>query len=142
VTRTVARLAVLLATATLVASCADTVIETEATEVTTADGADPSDETLPITGTGTELLAELSAEMAGLSAQIAGDGDEQATLEHIDAIWVVARPDIESTNPELVNGIDTTVDMARTAVVRIRPADADKASQILDDLVERANDGG
>jgi hypothetical protein len=37
----------------------------------------------------------------------------------------------------LVGGIDTTVDMARTAVVRIRPADGDKAFQLLTDLVDR-----
>ena len=61
--------------------------------------------------------------MSQLSAQIGDAGDEKATLERIDAIWLIARPDVESTRPELVGGIDTTVDMARTAVVRIRPAE-------------------
>ncbi len=83
------------------------------------------------------VRAALLAERERVLAEIADDGDEKETLAQIDAIWVVARPKVETTNPELVDGIDTTVDMARTAVVRVRPADADKASQILDDLVER-----
>ena len=84
----------------------------------------------------------MSAEMSQLSAQIGDAGDEKATLKRIDAIWVIARPDVESTRPELVGGIDTTVDMARTAVVRIRPADGDKAFQLLTDLVDRYTGDG
>lgn len=136
-TRVLPRLGVVIASATLVASCATTVVETDSPSATAPDGSDVPATTVPITGTGAELLTELAGEMSRLSAQIAGDGDEQATLARIDALWVVARPEIESTNPELVNGIDTSVDMARTAVVRIRPADADKALQILANHVTR-----
>ena len=60
----------------------------------------------------------------------------------IESVWDVARSDVESTDPELVNGIDTTVDMARTAVVRVRPADGDKAFQLLTDLVDRFTGDG
>ena len=136
-------LTVTLATS-IVASCADTVVE----DPTGADSAivdgtgGPPTTAFAIEGTTAELLAELSVQMSQLSGQIADEGDEEATLDRIDAIWVVARPQVEATRPELVSGIDTSVDMARTAVVRIRPADADKAFSILTDHVDRYTGDG
>ena len=134
------RLAAVALAAVLFASCADTVVEVESDngEVNVEGSFETvPTTTLPIEGTTAELLAEMSAQMSQLSSQIGDDGDEKATLQRIDAIWVVARPDVESSRPELVGGIDTTVDMATTAVVRIRPADGDKAFQLLNNLVDR-----
>jgi hypothetical protein len=128
-----------------VSSCADTVVEVESDNgEVNVDGSFETvpTTTLPIVGSTSELLAEMSAQMSQLSSQIGNPGDEKATLQRIDAIWVIARPDVESTRPELVGGIDTTVDMARTAVVRIRPADGDKAFQLLTDLVDRYTGDG
>jgi len=143
--RLVSRLAALALSGLVVTSCAETVVneQSDAGEI----NVDGSFETVPtttlaITGTTAELLAEMSAEMSRLSSEISASGDERATLDRIERVWVVARPDVESTRPELVVGIDTTVDMARTAVTRIRPADGDKALQILTDLVDRFNDAG
>ena len=136
--------AIALAVAT-VSSCAETVVEVESDDgEVNVDGSFETvpTTTLPIVGSTSELLAEMSAQMSQLSAQIGDAGDEKATLQRIDAIWVIARPDVESTRPELVGGIDTTVDMARTAVVRIRPADGDKAFQLLTDLVDRYTGDG
>lgn len=142
--RLVPRLAALALTGFLVGSCADTVVdeESDAGEVN-VDGSFETvpTTTLPVVGTTTELLDEMADQMSQLSSQISAPGDERATLDRIETIWVVARPDVESTRPELVGGIDTTVDMARVAVVRIRPADGDKAVQILGDLVDRFNNG-
>ena len=126
-------------------SCSETVVQIESDDGEV--NLDGSFETVPTTtppivGSTAELLAEMSAQMSRLSAQIGDDGDEKATIQRIDAIWVIARPDVESTRPELVGGIDTTVDMARTAVVRIRPADGDKAFQLLTDLVDRYTGDG
>ncbi len=143
--RLASRLPIVIVTAMLVASCADTVVQVE------SDGGEINvggsfetvpTTTLPIEGTTSELLAEMSAQMSELSAQIGDPGDEKATFARIETVWAVARPDVEATNPELVNGIDTTVDMARTAVVRIRPADGDKALQLLTDLVDRFTGDG
>jgi hypothetical protein len=128
-----------------VSSCAETVVDVESDDgEVNVDGSFETvpTTTLPIVGSTSELLAEMSAQMSQLSAQIGDAGDEKATLQRIDAIWVIARPDVESTRPELVGGIDTTVDMARTAVVRIRPADGDKAFQLLTDLVDRYTGDG
>ena len=134
------RLLALAVTGLLVASCADTVVEVESDSgEINVDGSFETVPTteLPIVGTTGELLAQMSTEMSRLSSEIGDSGDEKATLARIQSIWDIARPDIESTRAELVNGIDTTVDMATTAVVRIRPADADKALKLLDDLVDR-----
>ena len=139
------RLAVIALAAVVVSSCAETVVDVESDDgEVNVDGSFETvpTSTQPIVGSTAELLAEMSAQMSQLSAQIGDAGDETATLQRIDAIWVVARPDVESTRPELVGGIDTTVDMARTAVVRIRPADGDKAFQLLTDLVDRYTGDG
>lgn len=139
------RLAAIAFAVVTVSSCAETVVQVESDDGEVNVGGSfetvPTS-TLPIAGSTSELLAEMSAQMSQLSAQIGDAGDEKATLQRIDAIWVVARPDVESTRPELVGAIDTTVDMARTAVVRIRPADGDKAFQLLTDLVDRYTGDG
>ena len=141
---TVVTLAALGALTLGVSACAETVIDVDAGSQTAATDAEGTitTTTVPIVGTATELLPELSAEMSRLSAQISGDGDERATLRQIEAIWVVAQPEVEASRPDLVGGIQTTVDMARNAVVRVRPADADKAFSILTDLVDRYTGDG
>jgi hypothetical protein len=129
----------------VLASCAETVVDVESDDGDVAVNGSfetvPTT-TLPIVGSTSELLAEMSTQMSQLSAQIGDPGDEKATLQRIEAVWLVARPDVQSTRPELVGGIDTTVEMARTAVVRIRPADGDKAFQLLTDLVDRYTGDG
>ena len=143
--RLVSRLAALALSGLLVAACAETVVDeqSDAGEIN-VEGSFQTvpTTTLPITGTTAELLDEMSTEMSRLSSEISAPGDERATLDRIERVWVVARPDVESTRPELVVGIDTTVDRARVAVTRVRPADGDKAVQILADLVDRFNDVG
>lgn len=140
----VPRVAAITVAALLFASCAETVVETYSDDgkvnVNGSFETIPTT-TLPIAGTADELLIEMSDQMSQLSTQIAGEGDEKATLQRIDAIWIVARPEVEASRPELVQGLDTTVEMAETAVVRIRPADADKALQILGILVNRFSTG-
>ncbi|MGB0112745.1 MAG: hypothetical protein WBP59_05960 [Ilumatobacteraceae bacterium] len=128
-----------LAVATLTA-CAETVVEVgdDTSDNATPDETAAPTTTEPIVGSTSELLTQLSEEMSQLSSQVSEDGNhDQATLLRIDAIWATARPDVEATDPGLVDGIDTSVSMARTSVVRIRPADADRAFSILVDLVER-----
>jgi hypothetical protein len=140
--RLASKLAAIALTSLLVASCAETVVNetSDAGEINVGGSFETvPTTTLPIAGTTTDLLAEMSDQMSQLSSQISAPGDERATLDRIERIWVVARPDVETTRPELVVGIDTTVDMARTAVTRVRPADGDKALQIFIDLVERYN---
>ncbi|MGB3734109.1 MAG: hypothetical protein WA964_04075 [Ilumatobacter sp.] len=92
--------------------------------------------TVPIEGSPADLLPEIGIDMSRLSAEIADDGDEDATIARIEGSWAAIEAEIESTHPQLVNSIQATVDMARTAVDRNRPADADKAFSLLTDLVD------
>lgn len=92
--------------------------------------------TVPIDGSATDLLPEIGVDMSRLSAMIGEDGDEDATIARIEGSWAAIRAEVESSNPELVNSIQATVDMARTAVDRNRPADADKAFSLLTDLID------
>ena len=136
--RRVPRSIVAVALAVALSACAETVVDVDgAAAPSDASGETVPTTTLPIAGSAAELLPELATEMSQLSAQIAGEGDERAALLRIEQTWDVARPEVDEQRPDLAGGIQTTVDMARTAVTRIRPADADKAFQILSDLVDR-----
>ncbi|RLE23193.1 MAG: hypothetical protein DRJ50_06560 [Actinobacteria bacterium] len=137
----VARIAALVAVVTIFAACAETTVDPDAEPVVVGGGSTPTT-TIAITGTAAELLPEMAIEMSRLSAQIADEGGQKETLARIEGIWLVIRPEVESDTPELVLGIDTTVDMARTAVIRIRPADADKGFQLLTGLVDRYTGDG
>ncbi len=147
-TRRRSTIAAALAVIVTMSACADTVVEVDADPTATSAGPSGSAEittviaTVPIVGSTAELLAEMSLAMSQLSAQIADEGDEQETLRRLEAIWAVARVDVEATRRDLASDIQTTVDMARNAVVRIRPADADKAVKILTDLVDRYTGDG
>ncbi len=143
----------------LAAACATTVDDTAPGGQTLPPGAVPADggsalidggvivdsippTTIPVAGSATDLLPELAIEMSRLGSLIAdGEGDD-AALARIEAIWATIRPEIEATHPELVNGIGAMVDMARVAVERTRPADADKAFGVLTDLVDRFTGDG
>lgn len=136
--RTVASGVVAVSAALVLSACADTVVEVDGGAAAVAEsGETVPTTTLPIEGSAAELLPEIATEMSQLSSQIAGDGDERATLLRIERTWEAARAEVDELRPDLSGGIQTTVDMARTAVTRIRPADADKAFQILSDLVDR-----
>ena len=93
--------------------------------------------TVPIEGSAADLLPEIGIDMSRLSAEVAGEGDEDATIARIEGSWAAIKDEIESTNPELVNSIQATVDMARTSVDANRPADADKAFGVLTDLIDK-----
>ena len=92
--------------------------------------------TIAIEGSAADLLPDIGIDMSRLSAEIADDGDEDATIARIEGSWAAIKAEVESTHPELVNSIQATVDMARTAVDRNRPADADKAFSLLNNLVD------
>jgi hypothetical protein len=98
--------------------------------------------TVPVAGSAAELLPELAADMSTLGSQIAEDGDAEQTLAQMQQIWAAIRPEVEANRPELVGGIDTTVQMSVTAVERRRPADADKAFQLLTELVDNYTGDG
>ncbi len=93
--------------------------------------------TIAPTGSAADLLPDLSTEMSRLGSQIAEGGDSKETLARIEQLWDRVRPEIEMDRPDLLDGFDATIDMARIGVERRRPADADKGFQLLTDLVDR-----
>ncbi len=136
----------MLATATLVlGACAETVIDDPTADRPASEGADgdasapPPVITAP-SGSPDDLLTAMADAMSVLGNQIIDDGrTESVTLTEIDEIWSAVRSHVESTYPELVGNFETTIEMAHTAVTRIRPADADKAYRLLLDLVSRVD---
>ena len=98
--------------------------------------------TIALTGSVMDLLPEMSIEISRLGSQVAEGGDDNATLARIEQIWERIRPEIERDRPELLNGLGAAIVMARTAVERTRPADADKAFSLLTDLVDQFTGDG
>lgn len=146
------RAAPLLACALLLGACATTIDDgTDADQAvpagsdvaveTTDDAVDsePADE--PVDDAAAALLPEFSDELSRLGTQVAdGEGDDE-TLAVLEQIWQRLRPEIESDRPDLLNGLDTAMDMARISVNRTRPADADKALSILTDVAAQFTAG-
>lgn len=121
-------------------SCAPTTYETSAT--TTAVAATT---TLP-SGPASELLPRLSAAMLSLSSYIGPNSSgstasgKEAVLAEIEALWNAAETEVIALSPESAESIGRMVDLARTAVERNRPADADKAAKfagtVIDELLD------
>ena len=66
---------------------------------------------------------------------IEGDTDD-ATLARIEEIWVVALPLAREHSIDMEFGLQQSVDLARTAVERRRPADASKGYKIVAALLD------
>ena len=92
--------------------------------------------TLAVEGSATELLPDIGVDMSRLSSEISDDGDEDETIDRIQKNWAAIENEVREDRPDLVDGIQTTIDMAQTAVDRNRPADADKAFSLLTDFVD------
>jgi hypothetical protein len=115
------------------AGCATTIIEEAglATTTTTTTVIRISTNSL------TELGAVLSERVTALSAaKFAGDGPlAQAVLTDIEKVWAALGGAIRLERPELADQLlydfERVIELCRTAVVRNRPADADKAVRFL-----------
>lgn len=107
--------------------CATTVIDTAPTTTAT-----PTTTTIP-NGSTEELLAELDARLTDLSAAtFAQDKPKARTiLADVEAIWFALEPQARATSDQLVDDLSRIVELARSSVVRNRPAEADKAARFL-----------
>ncbi len=103
------------------------------TQVTVVD-------TVP-TGTTQELLLELSTAMNGLSVLIGPDmsgrtpSGKNEQIRLIESLWDVVEADVTSSDAEAADAIGRMVALARTAVDRNRPADADKAARFAGQVI-------
>ena len=122
-------------------SCAPTTYETSAATTVVA----AATTTLP-SGPASELLPRLSAAMLSLSSYIGPNSSgstasgKEAVLAEIEALWNAAETEVIALSPESAESIGRMVDLARTAVERNRPADADKAAKfagtVIDELLD------
>jgi hypothetical protein len=91
--------------------------------------------TLP-TGTPADLLPQLVATVDQISEAIIDEGDQRALLAEAEALWTAAQADVAATNADAAESMQQMMDLARVSVERVRPADADKATKFLGDLVD------
>jgi hypothetical protein len=117
------------------ASCATTIVETSPTTTAT-----PSTTTIP-SGSTTELVAELQDRLDQLSiATFAQDKPKaKSILADIEAVWFALEPKATSEGEQFVADLTRIIDLARTSVVRNRPAEADKAARFMQLLVDSSS---
>ena len=78
-----------------------------------------------------ELVGDLADSMRHLDEQVIEGDTDDATLARIEQIWVVAQPLAREHSIDMEFGLEQSVDLARTAVERRRPADASKGYKIV-----------
>jgi hypothetical protein len=127
----------LVAGALVLSACGATVYDESAATTTMA----ATTTTLP-TGTAAELLPRLVAAMSNLSILIGPvpddlrpDGDKRRQLAEIEALWDAVEREVTADDPETAETLTRMVDLARQAVEKNRPADADKAAKFAAQVV-------
>ncbi len=128
-----------LVAATLVFSACGTTTFDETVATTTIVA---TTTTLP-EGTADELLPRLVTGLSDLSLLIGpvpagfdrGDIDKRSRLAEIEALWAAVEREVVADDPDTADAIVRMLDLARLAVERSRPADADKAAKFVADLV-------
>lgn len=118
-------------------ACAPTTYDTS---VSTSSTSAPA--TTQPSGSVEELLRRLATAMGGLSTYIgpdqsgrtpAGKADQLALIE---SIWSAVETEVTNEDPASADSLGRMVDLARTAVERNRPADADKAARFAGQVIE------
>lgn len=102
-----------------------------ATDTTAA----PVSTTLPV-GTPAELLPRLVLTLQAVAEAIIDDADQVALMTDAEGLWAASKPEVAATNAKSAEEMEGMMDLARRAVERRRPADADKAAKFLDLLVD------
>lgn len=122
---------------TVFVGCAPTTYETSASTTVVA-----ATTTIP-TGPVDELLPRLRQTMLTLSSFIGPNASgstmsgKNEVLAEIEALWSAAETEVTSLSPESAESIGRMVDLARTAVERNRPADADKAAKFAGAVIDQ-----
>lgn len=128
-------LAVLLITSSV--ACAPTTYDAA---VSTSSTSAPT--TTQPSGSLEELLRRLATAMGGLSTYIGPDqsgrtpAGKSDRLALIESIWSAVETEVTNDDPATADSLGRMVDLARTAVERNRPADADKAARFAGQVIE------
>jgi hypothetical protein len=102
----------------------------------------PTSTTVP-TGTTQELLGTLAVAMDGLSGLIGPDSSgrtpagKNERIVTIEALWKAVEPAVAASDAEAADAIGRMVELAKTAVERNRPADADKAARFAGQVIDK-----
>lgn len=133
-------LALVLVLGAGITACGTTVIEDANTTVVTDQTTTTTD--LPATVDG--RFAEIVLLSTGLGNLIVDGGDGEV-IDRIDALWAASSVDVASVDPGLGRDVAHQLELLHVAVERNRPADADKSSRNLAELLqtfrERSPDG-
>lgn len=87
----------------------------------------PIDADAPIS----DLLAQIRYLMSDLDERIIDHDDDVVRMARIDELWSAVEPAIRAVNPDDVSNFAQAIDLARSGVERLRPADASKGYKVL-----------
>ncbi len=124
-----------LAAVLTLGACGTTYVETSATtvpEATPTTTLPPVDPATPVA----ELLAEIEGLWVGLDQRIIDQRGHIETLDRIDELWAAAEPQIRDDDPDELYNFEQAIELARSGVNRLRPADASKGYKILTDVID------
>ena len=131
------RVAPILFGASLLVACAPTTYDDSATTTIVI-----ATTTIP-SGPASELLPRLADRMTALSSYIGPNASGKTAtgknelLAEIEAIWAAVEAEVVTESPSSADSIGRMVALARTAVERNRPADADKAARFAGVVIEQ-----
>ena len=126
------RRSIALVAGTLVLSACGATVYDESAATTTVVA---TTTTLP-SGTAPELLPRLVSALSDLSIligpipdELRPDGDKRRQLAEIEALWAAVEREVTADDAETAETLTRMVGLARQAVEKNRPADADKAAK-------------
>ena len=122
----------ILATAVLLPGCATTIIDTAPTTTVVAPTT-----TIP-SGTNEQLLEQMRLTISDISTAMSASDKAKAKslLADLQLAWDVLQPQIADKGEQLTQDLQRLIDLADSAVMRNRPADADKALRFLQIVIE------
>ena len=129
------RLTLALVLGTGMAACGTTVIDGTGTTVV----ADQTTTTIELPPTVDGRFAEIVVLSTGLGNLIA-DGGDREVIDRIDTLWAASSADVAGVDPALGRDVTHQLDLLHVAVERNRPADADKTSRNLAELLQTFRD--
>lgn len=117
------------------AACGTTVIDDATTTVVT----DQTTTTTELPATVDGRFAEIVVLSTGLGNLIV-DGGDREVIDRIDTLWAASSADVADVDAALGRDVTHQLDLLHVAVERNRPADADKTSRNLAELLQTFRD--
>ncbi|NNE12231.1 MAG: hypothetical protein HKN41_08305 [Ilumatobacter sp.] len=126
-----------VATWVALAACGTTFVDETVATVDTSP--DATTTTLPAVDPDAplgELLAEIETLMLDLDQRIIDDDGDEATLDRVLQVWAAAEQQIRRNDSRELFNFQQGIELARTGVERLRPADASKGYRIFSESAD------